>query len=268
MGGAVSVGTSVLATAVAPVLAAGALAGALLGAGGQAAPGGGLPLSGRTVVLDPGHNPGNFSHPGQINRLVDVGNGRKACNTTGTATADGYTEAVFNLDVARRAEAILRAAGATVVLTQDGDRPWGPCVTERAAIATRAHADAAVSIHADGAPPTGYGFQVILPAVVVAGTVDTRPIVGPSRRLGLALRSAFGASTGEARSTYLGRGTALTVRGDLGGLNLSTVPAVFIECGNMANPTDAGRMTTPAWRESAARGIAAGISSYLEHPAG
>ena len=265
MGGVVPVVASVLAAAVVPVVAAGALVGGLLG-GGSAVEAPGLPLAGRTVVLDPGHNPGNFSHPDRIDRLVDVGNGRKACNTTGTATASGYTEAAFNLDVARRAEAILRAQGATVVLTQDGDRPWGPCVNERAAIATRAHADAAVSIHADGAPPTGYGFHVILPAVVVAGAADTRPIVAPSRRLGLALRSAFGSASGEAHSTYLGDGTALTVRSDLGGLNLSTVPAVFIECGNMANPTDAGRMVTPDWRESAARGIAAGISSYLEHP--
>jgi N-acetylmuramoyl-L-alanine amidase len=262
-----SVCSRAFATLGLPVIVTGAL---LCGPPGRGATpvaaGSALPLAGRTVVLDPGHNPGNFSHLEEIGRLVDVGNGRKACNTTGTATAGGYTEAAFNLDVARRAEAILRAQGATVVLTQDGDRPWGPCVNERAAIATRAHADAAVSIHADGARPTGYGFQVILPAVVVAGAADTRPIVAPSRQLGLALRSAFGSATGEARSTYLGNGTALTVRSDLGGLNLSTVPAVFIECGNMANPADAGRMTAPAWRELAATGIAAGVTSYLLHP--
>ncbi|MBC3841442.1 N-acetylmuramoyl-L-alanine amidase [Streptacidiphilus sp. 4-A2] len=268
VGGVVSAGAGLLAAAVAPVLMAGALVGGLAGglAGGGSAGQAPLPLAGRTVVLDPGHNPGNSTHLAEISRLVDVGNGRKACNTTGTATAGGYTEAEFNLDVARRAGTILRAEGARVVFTQNGDRAWGPCVDERAAIATRAHADAAVSIHADGAPPDGYGFHVILPATVVAGAADTRPIVAPSRELGLALRSAYSSATGEARSTYLGEGTALVVRSDLGGLNLSTVPAVFIECGNMANPADAGRMTTPAWRESAAQGIAAGISSYLARP--
>jgi len=250
-----------------PVVVAGAILWGQWGSGGgQGAAGPALPLAGKTVVLDPGHNPGNVAHPNEIHQLVDIGNGRKACNTTGTATKAGYTEAAYNLDVARRARVILRAEGATVVLTQDGDRPWGPCVTERAAFANRAHADATVAIHADGAPAPGYGFHVIVPAVVVAGAADTRPIVGPSRRLGVALRAAFGSVTGEAHATYLGHGTGLVVRGDLGGLNLSRVPAVFIECGNMGNPTDARKMTTGAWRELAATGIAAGVTSYLLHP--
>lgn len=251
-----------LAVAALPVALSGAL---LCGPAGSAAPGTGLPhpLAGRTVVLDPGHNPGNFYHQAQIDALVNVGNGSKACNTTGTATAEGYTEAAFNLDVARRARRILRAEGATVVLTQDGDRPWGPCVTERAAIADRAHADATVAIHADGAPAEGYGYHVILPAEVVAGAADTRPIVEPSRRLGLALRDAFGAVTGEAHATYINHGAGLVTRDDLGGLNLSTVPAVFIECGNMRNRTDAGKMTDAAWRQAAAAGIAAGITDFL-----
>ncbi len=248
------------------VVAAAILCGQWGSGGGQVAAGAALPLAGKTVVLDPGHNPGNSAHPNEIHQLVDVGNGRKPCNTTGTATAAGYTEAAYNLDVARRARVILLAEGATVLLTQDGDRPWGPCVTERAAIANRAHADATVAIHADGARASGYGFHVIVPAVVVAGAADTRPIVGPSRRLGLALRAAFGTATGEAHATYLGHGTGLVVRSDLGGLNLSRVPAVFIECGNMANPTDARKMTTGDWRELAARGIAAGVTSYLLHP--
>src|SRR4051812_13395343 len=34
------------------------------------------PLAGRTVVIDPGHNGANGSHPGEINRQVDIGNGR------------------------------------------------------------------------------------------------------------------------------------------------------------------------------------------------
>ncbi|MEZ0067988.1 N-acetylmuramoyl-L-alanine amidase [Streptacidiphilus sp. MAP12-20] len=222
-----------------------------------------LPLAGRTIVLDPGHNPGNAAHPAEIGALVDVGNARKPCNTTGTATARGYTEAAFTLDLARRVRALLVAQGARVVLTHDGDRPWGPCVTERAAIGNAARADAVVALHGDGAAPDGYGFHVILPAVVVAGSADTRPIVAPSRRLGLAVRADFAAATGEPYATYLGGGTGLMVRADLGGLNLSTVPAVFIECGNMHNRADAARMSAAGWREAAAHGLALGIAAYL-----
>jgi N-acetylmuramoyl-L-alanine amidase len=222
-----------------------------------------LPLSGRTVVLDPGHNPGNASHLPEISTLVDVGNGRKACNTTGTSTDAGYSEAEFTLDLARRVRVLLLAEGARVIMTQDGDRPWGPCVSERAAIGNRADADAMVALHADGAAPDGYGFHVILPAEVVAGAADTRPIVAPSRRLGVTLRDAYTAVTGEPFATYLGGGTGLMVRSDLGGLNLSKVPAVFIECGNMRNTADAARLSAPAWRELAAQGVALGITRFL-----
>lgn len=236
---------------------------------GTAAPGSApaatLPLAGKVVVIDPGHNPDNYRHPDQVNALVQVGNGSKACDTTGTETDAGYPEADFTLDVARRVRTMLQSEGAKVVFTQDGDLPWGPCVTQRAEIGNAAHADAALSIHGDGAGADDYGFHVILPAVVVAGGADTRPIVGPSRTLGLDLRSAFHAATGEPFATYINHGTGLDVRSDLGGLNLSTVPKVFIECGNMRNATDAGRMTSASWRQLAAQGIASGLSAFLLH---
>jgi N-acetylmuramoyl-L-alanine amidase len=44
-----------------------------------------------------------------------------------------------------------RATG-ECVLTRDAATPWGPCITERAAIGNRAQADVALSIHADGGP--------------------------------------------------------------------------------------------------------------------
>ncbi|MGD3106217.1 N-acetylmuramoyl-L-alanine amidase [Streptomyces sp. YGL11-2] len=220
-------------------------------------------LKGRTVLLDPGHNPTNHDHTTQIARLVDIGNDRKECDTTGTSTDDGYAEASFSLDVARRARTLLRAEGAKVVFTQDGDRPYGPCVDERAAIGNAAHADAAVSIHADGSAVGDRGFHVILPARVQAGAADTSAITGPSRDLGERLAGRFVAATGSAPSNYVGHGTGLDTRSDLGGLNLSTVPKVFIECGNMRDPKDAAELTDAQWRQKAARGITEGITDFL-----
>ncbi|MFJ9853003.1 N-acetylmuramoyl-L-alanine amidase [Streptomyces sp. NPDC101150] len=220
-------------------------------------------LKGKTVVIDPGHNPRNRDHGGEIARLVNIGNDRKECDTTGTSTNGGYAEASFTLDVARRARTLLQRQGAKVVFTQDGDRPYGPCVNERAATGNTAHADAAVSIHADGAAAGDRGFHVILPARVTAGAADTSAIVAPSRQLGERLAGRFVAVTGSAPSNYIGGGTGLDVRSDLGGLNLSTVPKVFIECGNMRDPKDAAHLTDAAWRQKAARGITEGITDFL-----
>ncbi|MBF6054135.1 N-acetylmuramoyl-L-alanine amidase [Streptomyces eurocidicus] len=221
------------------------------------------PLKGKVVLVDPGHNIRNSEHTAEIDRSVDIGTGRKECDTTGTSTDAGYAEAAFSLDVAHRLRTILRNQGAKVVFTHDGERPYGPCVTERAAIGNKAHADAAVSIHADGSAVGNRGFHVILPALVKGGAADTAPIVGPSKELGARIAGNFVRVTGSAPSNYIGGGTGLDTRGDLGGLNLSTVPKVFIECGNMRDPQDAGLLTDPAWREKAAQGIADGITDFL-----
>ncbi|MDF3297289.1 N-acetylmuramoyl-L-alanine amidase [Streptomyces tropicalis] len=226
--------------------------------------GGTGPLAGRVVLVDPGHNQGNFRHTGEIGRPVDIGTNRKECDTTGTSTDAGYTEARFTLDLAHRLRALLEAQGATVRMTRDGDSPaWGPCVDERARIGNDAHADAAISLHADGAAAGDRGFHVILPGTVHAGGADTRGIVGPSRELGERVAGSFVRVTGDAPSNYLGGGTGLVTRTDLGGLNLSTVPKVFIECGNMRDSKDAAQLTSGAWRQKAAQGISEGIVSFL-----
>ncbi|WP_432169637.1 N-acetylmuramoyl-L-alanine amidase [Streptomyces sp. 1222.5] len=222
------------------------------------------PLAGKVIVIDPGHNQGNFQHPTEINRQVDIGTNWKECDATGTSTKAGYTEADFTLDMAHRLGTLLEQQGATVKLTRDGDTPpWGPCVTERAQIGNEAHADAAISIHADDSAEGDRGFHVILPGTVHAGAADTRPIVGPSRDLGARVADFFLRETGEPPSNYVGEGTGFVTRTDLGGLNLSTVPKVFIECGNMRDSKDSALLAYGAWRQKAAQGLFEGIADFL-----
>ncbi|MEV8126258.1 N-acetylmuramoyl-L-alanine amidase [Streptomyces sp. NPDC085944] len=221
------------------------------------------PLKGKVVVIDPGHNPANFQHASEINRKVNVGTHWKECDTTGTATNAGWPEAEFTLDVAHRLRDLLEKQGATVKLTQDGDRSYGPCVDERARIGNEAKADAAISIHADGSGAGNRGFHVIMPGSVHEGAADTRAIVASSAELGKNVAGAFVRVTGSAPSNYLGDGTGLVTRTDLGGLNLSTVPKVFIECGNMRDRTDAALLTSGSWRQKAAEGMSEGIVSFL-----
>ncbi|WP_406182515.1 N-acetylmuramoyl-L-alanine amidase [Streptomyces sp. NBC_01006] len=221
------------------------------------------PLAGKTVVIDPGHNTGNFEHTSEIDKKVDIGTARKECDTTGTTTNAGYKEAEFTLDVSRRLRTVLEAKGLKVALTHETDRAWGPCINERARIGNEAAADAVVSVHADGVSEGSRGYHVILPAKVKGGAADTAKIVGPSRDLGERIGSNFARTTGSAPANYLGSGTGLVVRDDLGGLNLSTQPKVFIECGNMRDAKDAALLTSPEWRQKAAQGIADGIVGFL-----
>jgi N-acetylmuramoyl-L-alanine amidase len=221
-----------------------------------------MPLAGTTVLVDAGHNGANGAHASQINRSVPAGTGgyRKACDTTGTQTDDGrLTEASLNLDVARRLQRRLQRLGAHVVMTRTTNDGVGPCVDERAAIGNRAHADLALSIHADGGPPEGRGFHVIAPLAARA----VRPaIVAPSLRFARLLRARLD-GIGLRRSTYLGGGTGLVQRSDLGGLNLSRVPKAFVELANMRNAADVRLLRRTSERDRIAQALALAVTQAL-----
>lgn len=216
-------------------------------------------LRGHTVVVDAGHNGGNAAHSAEISRPVFIGTQNRACDTTGTQTAAGYPEHAYTLDVALRLRDLLSAAGAKVVMVRADDAGWGPCIDERAYIGNRAHAEAGISVHADGGPTSGRGFHVNMPADIPGYTDD---IYAASHALGLALRDAYERETGMPPATYIGSG-GLIERRDFGGLNLSDVPKVLFETGNMQNPTDAALLESPDFRARVARALALGLAGYF-----
>ncbi len=213
---------------------------------------------GQVIVLDPGHNGGNASHPSEINKLVPAGRGQeKACNTTGTATNAGYAEHAFNWDVAGRVRADLTAKGYHVILTRPDDTGVGPCVDVRARIGNEADAAAVVSIHADGSTVAGaHGFHVEYSNPPV-NAEQGAPSVDLAETLRDTVRSA-----GFPTANYLGH-DGLFGRADLGGLNLSDRPTVLIECGNMRDANDAALLTSAGGRQRIANAIAAGIEAYV-----
>jgi N-acetylmuramoyl-L-alanine amidase len=216
------------------------------------------PLAGVVIGIDPGHNGRNWSNPSFINHLVWNGREMETCDTTGTQTDSGYTEAQFNWNVASYLTADLKPEGAHVVLTRPSNTGVGPCVNTRARIIDRAHAKVAVDIHADGGPASGRGFTVLEP---VPDTVNAA-VVKASDRFARILRSSFASGTGMPISTYDGV-DGLQPRDNLAGLNLTTVPKVLIECGNMRNATDAEMLASVAFQKRAARAIAAAIATFL-----
>jgi N-acetylmuramoyl-L-alanine amidase len=210
------------------------------------------------VGIDPGHNGLNYTDPGYINHLIWNGRNEETCDTTGTETDGGYTEARFNWNVATYLAADLRAEGAKVVLTRHNDDGVGPCVTTRSQIINRAHANVAVDIHADGGPADGRGFAILEP--VADGPNDH--VIGASERFGHDLLDSYRALTGMPESTYDGT-NGIVFRSDLAGLNLTTVPKVLIECGNMRNATDAALLVRPSFQRLAARAFTQAITQYL-----
>ena len=211
-------------------------------------------IAGTAVFLDPGHNAVNDA---SINEQVPNGRGgTKACNTSGTATEDGYPEHAFNWAVVGLISGSLDQMGVRTQLSRGDDNSVGPCVDQRAAMANAMHPDAIVSIHADGGPASGSGFHV---------NYSSPPLndvqAGPAVQLAHTMRDAL-VQAGFQPSNYIGS-DGLYGRDDLAGMNLAQYPAVLVELGNMKNPDEAARMESPEGRARYAAAVTQGIVAYL-----
>jgi N-acetylmuramoyl-L-alanine amidase len=221
-----------------------------------------LPLKGKIIGIDPGHNGRNHLYPAYLAQQVWNGREWEDCDTTGTETdgAHPYTEALFNFRVATYLRADLLKDGAKVVMTRTTNTGRGPCVNKRSFIINDAHANVAVDIHADGAYCSGCrGFAVLEP---VADGPNNK-VIRSSRSLGADVKAAMLADTRMPVSNYDGT-KGISYRDDLAGLNLTTVPKILIEVGNMKNASDVRLETSAAFQQKVARALLAAIIKFLK----
>jgi N-acetylmuramoyl-L-alanine amidase len=216
------------------------------------------PLRGKVIGIDPGHNGKNYAHPSFLTQQIWNGRAHEDCDTTGTSTNGGYSEARFNWRVASYLIADLHRDGAKVVLTRHSNTGFGPCVDQRAKILNRAHPAVSIDIHADGGPAGGRGFAILEP--VADG--PNNHVIKSSERFGHDLRHTMLADTSMPTSTYDGA-NGFTHRSDLAGLNLTTEPKVLIEVGNMRNAADARKLTSTKFQKHVADAIAAAMVKFV-----
>jgi N-acetylmuramoyl-L-alanine amidase len=175
-------------------------------------------LSGRTIVLDPGHGGSN----------------------TG-ARAHDLVESEVVMDLARRIEGRLTAIGVAVVYT----RTESTCPTEdeRAALANSANADLVISLHCDSHDAAN--------ASGVATFFYGRDRKTSWSAVGehfadLVLREIV-ARTSLANCRSHGRSWTL--------LQQTSMPAVRVEAGYLSHPDDAARLANPAFRDTLAEAV-------------
>ena len=209
-------------------------------------------LAGKTIVIDPGHSNGQHL----TNKVPDGRGGSKICNTSGTATNSGYPEHTANWKVALILQAELQEKGASVHLTKKDDHADKVCVDRRGQIPNEKHADAFLSIHANGSQSSApHGFFVM---------VSNPPLNSaqgePSRKLARAVSEGL-RGAGLTPSTIFGANPV--PRSDLATLNFAKVPAVMVELGEMRNPQDAQRLSSPQGQQQYASGLAKGLISFL-----
>ncbi|NKY27872.1 N-acetylmuramoyl-L-alanine amidase [Nocardia gamkensis] len=218
-------------------------------------------LAGKTVFLDPGHQGSNHSQ--DLARQVSDGRGgTKDCQTTGMTTMNGVPEHTITWNVAQVVKTSLETLGAHVVLSRQDDMNWGGCVDDRARAASQSGADVAVSIHADSAPAQDRGFHLIVPELPIPNLIVDQVQSGAGLAASKSVRDAY-RDAGFPPADYGGVVDGLQTRSDIAGPALTTVPLVFLEMGNGANPEDAALLETPDGQLEHAIALTTGVVGYL-----
>lgn len=197
------------------------------------------------IVLDPGHG-------GQDSGAM--------CGTV--------LEKDLTLDVALRAETLLRSAGFTTVLTRASDRYLS--LAERAAVANREKHSLFVSIHFnDGERAAASGVETYFAArqstpglrlfswlSFFRSSGEPEPIVAQSENLARFLQDAL------IQQTHaVNRGIKSEQFYVIANVRH---PAALIEGGFMTNPADVTKLTTAAYRQQIASAISDGIHRYRQ----
>ncbi|MGY2028276.1 N-acetylmuramoyl-L-alanine amidase [Nocardia gipuzkoensis] len=218
-------------------------------------------LAGKTVFLDPGHQGSN--HTQDLARQVSDGRGgTKDCQTTGMTTMNGVPEHTITWNVAQIVKTSLETLGAHVVLSRQDDMNWGGCVDDRARAASQSGADVAVSIHADSAPAQDRGFHLIIPELPIPNLIIDQAQSGAGLAASKSVRDAY-REAGFPPANYGGVVDGLQTRKDIAGPALTTVPVVFLEMGNGANPEDAALLETPDGQLKHAIALTTGVVGHL-----
>lgn len=192
-------------------------------------------VSGRKVVLDPGHG---GPDPGAVGR-------------TGLKEKDLVLEIAFHL---RR---LLGQAGVYVIMVRETDRDFGEGeagsllarkrrdLAYRVGLANRHKADVYLSIHANSiSDPRWSGAQVFY---------------HPGRPLSRLLAGSLQASL----AAYLGPNYRLAKPADYRVLLETQMPAVVVEVGFLSNPEEEALLATRAYRERIAEAIYRGLLHYF-----
>lgn len=222
-------------------------------------------LAGKTVFLDPGHQGSAQGH--NLSKQVNDGRGgTKDCQTTGATALGGKAEHTINWEVSQIVKTALESKGAKVVMSRNDDTGWGGCVDERAAAASKSGAALAVSIHADststGADTKNAGFHMIVPTLPIPDKdVDAAQSV-EGRKASNTIRDAM-VGGGFSPANYLGAVNGIVTRPDIAAVNLTKVPAAFVEMGNLSDPAEAAVLSSPAGATKYAVAISQGITNYL-----
>ncbi|NQU40274.1 MAG: N-acetylmuramoyl-L-alanine amidase [Lentisphaerae bacterium] len=195
-----------------------------------------------TIVIDPGHGG----------------------NDSGAIGHRDIHEKKAVLDIAEKVRALLKAQGVVVRMTRDGD--YFVPLEKRAHLAKQWGADLFVSIHLNSAPNASvsgiesYVCSTAGFASTMGGRADPRTYSGNRYDEKNMLLAYYLHSSMLKAVPSTDRGIK---RARFEVLREAPCPAVLLECGFISNASEANRILSRNHRQDLAKGIVAGIMSYV-----
>lgn len=187
-------------------------------------------LTGKTIVIDPGHG---GSDPGAIGKVL------------------GVTDANVGLTVGQKLRDLLEAQGATVIMTRDKDIRMG--LNDRPAVANKAEADLFVSIHANSSTKSApNGIEIYYYAPSTSANLYAQSYV--RKELATQVSNAMQSSTG-TKSVVKTANYAVLRENDR--------PSILVETGYLSNAAEEALLASDSYRQKLADGIYQGIKNYL-----
>jgi len=209
------------------------------------------PLSGKIVVIDPGHQ-----RRANLER-EPIGPGAKETKEKVRGGATGVNSRIPEyevvLEISKSLESVLETYGIKVVMLRE-THDVNISNAERAEIANSFNADLFIRIHADGdLNPQRNGISTLYPA----SNKWTAPIYEESLKAARIVQKSMIETTGR-------KDNGIVERNDISGFNWSKVPVILIETGFLTNPEDDRLLNDTNYQNLLASGIGKGIVEYLK----
>jgi N-acetylmuramoyl-L-alanine amidase len=206
----------------------------------------------KVIIIDPGHaNRSNLEKepiaPGSSQMKIKDGGGAQGIVTK-------VSEQSINLKVAFKLRDLLQGMGYTVIMTKTReDQSLGN--VERAQVGNNANAALVIRIHADSSDTSSdKGASMLVPAAI---NENTKAIYKESRSFGTTILNTLVREAGMPSRGVI-------ERRDMTGFNWSKVPVVLVEMGFLSNPEEDKLLTSQAYEDKLAKGLADGISEAIK----